>query len=369
MSELRSGAGRLPADPPPARVRCSRAPDGCSRVRRVPRAGRRARITTELALAWARLPVDAHPHRWRQRLAVVRGFARYLATIDPASEIPSTDLLPAHRPRIAPYIYSRGGDRGVDAPRPGVDAAAARGASRTLIGLLAVTGCGPARRSDSTAEMSISPRRAARARRASRHKQREVPLHPSTTARCAPTPRQRDRCCPQPALAGVLPQPRGDAAAPRRSSTTTFAQADRPDRTGRSRRAGPPKTARPQAHLGGAHAAGLVPGGEDVDRRMPLLSTFLGHVDPSSTYWYLQAVPELMALVAARLERLPGGAVMTRSHPTLQAFFTERLITQRDSSPQTIAAYRDTFRLLLAFAQRRPASSRASWTSTTSTRR
>ncbi|MGD0455413.1 MAG: tyrosine-type recombinase/integrase [Solirubrobacteraceae bacterium] len=37
--------------------------------------------------------------------------------------------------------------------------------------------------------------------------------------------------------------------------------------------------------------------------------------------------------------------------PTLQAFFTERLITQRDSSPQTISAYRDTFRLLLSFAE------------------
>ena len=64
------------------------------------------RITTEMALAWARLPVDAHPHTWRQRLSVVRGFARYLATIDPASEVPSKDLLPGHRPRIAPHIYT-----------------------------------------------------------------------------------------------------------------------------------------------------------------------------------------------------------------------------------------------------------------------
>jgi integrase/recombinase XerD len=38
---------------------------------------------------------------------------------------------------------------------------------------------------------------------------------------------------------------------------------------------------------------------------MPLLSTFLGHTDPASTYWYLQAVPELMALITTRLERLP----------------------------------------------------------------
>jgi site-specific recombinase XerD len=42
---------------------------------------------------------------------------------------------------------------------------------------------------------------------------------------------------------------------------------------------------------------------------------------------------------------------MTLLAPSLQAYFTDRLITQRNSSPQTIAAYRDTFRLLLAFAQ------------------
>jgi len=42
---------------------------------------------------------------------------------------------------------------------------------------------------------------------------------------------------------------------------------------------------------------------------------------------------------------------MTALAPSLQAFFSERLITQRNSSPQTIGAYRDTFRLLLAFAQ------------------
>ena len=46
--------------------------------------------------------------------------------------------------------------------------------------------------------------------------------------------------------------------------------------------------------------------GEDIDRRMPLLSTYLGHVDPASTYWYLEAVPELLQLVGERMQRLPG---------------------------------------------------------------
>lgn len=99
-----------------------------------------SRITTELALAWARLPADAHPHRWRQRLSVVRGFARHLATIDPTSEVLSTDLLPGNRPRITPYIYT-------DAEIAALMTAARQLEPRlrgvrhaTLIGLLAVTG-------------------------------------------------------------------------------------------------------------------------------------------------------------------------------------------------------------------------------------
>jgi len=44
--------------------------------------------------------------------------------------------------------------------------------------------------------------------------------------------------------------------------------------------------------------------GEDIDRRMPLLSTYLGHVDPASTYWYLEAVPELLEHISRRLEQI-----------------------------------------------------------------
>ena len=40
--------------------------------------------------------------------------------------------------------------------------------------------------------------------------------------------------------------------------------------------------------------------GADVEARLPALSTWLGHVDPQATYWYLQASPELLALAARR---------------------------------------------------------------------
>jgi integrase/recombinase XerD len=89
---------------------------------------------------WARLPVDARPFRWRQRLGIVRGFARYLATIDPSSEVPSKDLLPAHRPRVAPYIHSPAEIvalmQAAGALTPPLRAASCR----TVIGLMATSG-------------------------------------------------------------------------------------------------------------------------------------------------------------------------------------------------------------------------------------
>ena len=98
--------------------------------------------------------------------------------------------------------------------------------------------------------------------------------------------------------------------------------------------------------------------GGNVAARLPWLSTYLGHHDPRSTYWYLSAAPELLALAADRLERIPGdGAVMSTIAATLQSFFTERLTTQRQVSEHTIASYRDTCRLLLEFMQRRTGTS------------
>ena len=98
------------------------------------------RITSELAVAWATLPTAARPDRWAVRLGMVRGFAKYLATIDPASEIPSVDLLKATQPRLAPHIFT---DQEItdlmDAARR--LAPVLRGATaETVIGLLAATG-------------------------------------------------------------------------------------------------------------------------------------------------------------------------------------------------------------------------------------
>jgi len=183
------------------------------------------RITTDLALMWARMPVDAHPHRWRQRLSVVRGFARYLATIDSASEVPSKDLLPGHRPRIAPYIYTEKEIQALMAAagrlRPSLRAAR----HQTLIGLLAVTGMRPGEalaldRQDVDLRHGVVHVRAGKQK-----KQREVPLHASTVRALRNYARLRDARFPEPTTpaffigAGVGGCLVGSSTGPSRSSS------------------------------------------------------------------------------------------------------------------------------------------------------
>jgi integrase/recombinase XerD len=262
------------------------------------------RITTELALGWARLPTVAHPHRWRQRLSVVRGFARHLATLDPASEIPSKDLLPGHRPRIAPYVYAEWEIAALIAAAGRLTPPLRAARHQTLIGLLAVTGMRPGEalaldRQDVDLRRGLVHVRAGKQKR-----QREVPLHQTTVRALRNYARLRDARFPEPTTPAFFIGARGRRM-PREELNRTFIKLIREvGLDGRGARARP----RPHdlRHALAVHTIlDWLDAGEDIDRRMPLLSTFLGHVDPASSYWYLQAVPELLERISRRLEQPP----------------------------------------------------------------
>jgi integrase/recombinase XerD len=136
--------------------------------------------------------------------------------------------------------------------------------------------------------------------RARQTKQREVPLHPTTTAALRGYAQARDRRWPEPQSPAFFVNARG--------AKLTKSDAKLIGEIGLEGRG---ERVRPRPHdlrhtfavrtlLDWHHA------GKDVDQRMPQLSTFLGHTDPVSTYWCLQAVPELMSVISQRLELLPG---------------------------------------------------------------
>lgn len=209
MTPLQQALAELSSRPPPARVRDAQDSRLLERFVEVLEQADAERITTELAMRWARMPADAHPHYWRQRLSVVPGFARHLATIDPASEVSSRDLLPGTPQRLAPHIYTEQEIAALIAAagrlRPPLRAAR----HQTLIGLLAVTGMRPGEavapdRQDINLRDSVLHVRAGKQR-----KQREVPLHPSTIRALRDYARLRDARFPEPSTAAFFIGARG----------------------------------------------------------------------------------------------------------------------------------------------------------------
>lgn len=261
-----------------------------------------ATVTVEHALVWARLPERRDPSWWAYRLSVVRGFAAYLQMLDPATEVPAAELLPSRPRRATPYLYS-------DAEIGALIAAAETlrfplrvATYRTLIGLLSVTGMrvGEAIRLDRD-DLDLAHELLV-VRESKFGKTRELPLHPSTTRALRDYLRLRDRLHPAPSAPALLISPAGTRLL-YCNVHATFRQL--------RRHAGlQPRSAscRPRLHdLRHSFAVRTVLDAyrteTDVQARLPLLSTYLGHVDPAATYWYLSAAPELLALAGERLER------------------------------------------------------------------
>ena len=98
-----------------------------------------ATVTTEHALAWAVLP-GRRPAWHAYRLAVARGFAAWLRTVDPAAEIPPAGLIPARKRRATPYLYADGEVAALIDGGGSLRSPLRTATYQTLIGLLAVTG-------------------------------------------------------------------------------------------------------------------------------------------------------------------------------------------------------------------------------------
>lgn len=259
-------------------------------------------LTTELALCWAQLPQNVAPISRAHRLGAARGFATYLKTIDPATEIPPRGLLPATAPRPTPYLWSPTDvTRLVQAAgqlQPPLRAAT----HEALFGLIAATGIrlGEAlalSRGDVALIEGVLTIREAKFGHT-----RLVPLHPTVTDALGRYLQHRNRLCRQPKSNTFFISTVGTALGTGVHHTFNQLTTDLGLRTA---------TVRPRIHdlrhsfavrtLIDWHRAGV-----DIDSRMAVLSTYLGHVNPAGTYWYLSASPELMGLAAARLAERYG---------------------------------------------------------------
>ena len=262
-------------------------------------------ITTDLALSWARLPHDASPLWWAHRLTVVRGFAGYLHVLDEVHEVPPTDVLPWKSHRANPFLYT-------DAEIAALLRAAAMlrfplgvATYRTLIGLLVVTGMRVGEAIDLDADDFDNDRGVLLIRKGKGGATRQLPLHASTTAAVRAYLQRRDRRSTARTTA-LLISPAGTRLL-YCNVQWTFQKLLR--QAGIEARS---SSCRPRIHdlrhsfavssLLDAYTRDL-----DIDRRLTLLATYLGHRSPAGTYWYLSAAPELLAAALERLDRTGDG--------------------------------------------------------------
>jgi integrase len=260
------------------------------------------RITSELALRWAMQPATAQPAWWRSRLTIVRGFARYLHATDPNSEIPPQDLLKARRPRITPYLYSPEEIDALMAAAGELKPVLRAATYQTVIGLMSVTGI---RIGEAIAlnRVDVDLQDGVVRVHGKRGHEREVALHPTTTTALGDYRDIRDRHWSQPATLAFFLSSRGERLLAGSFHDTFRVIVKHAGLVGRGERCRP----RPHDLRHSMAVRTLINwyrAGENVDAKLPLLCTYLGHRDPASTYWYLQASPELLTLAAERLSPL-----------------------------------------------------------------
>ena len=260
-----------------------------------------ATVSVELMLDWATQPTGVDPFRWRSRLSVVRGFARYLHVLDPATQVPPPRLL-AYRPsRPTPFLFSDEEVRrlldATEQLRPPFRAVT----YRTVFGLLAVTGLRVGEAIALERRDVDLARRMLTVRQTKFNRSRRLPLLPSVVAALGIYAHERDRSGPPPRAPNFFLSMRGTALLYTcvRDVFATLAR-----RAGIQARSA---SCRPRLH-GLRHSFAVhcltewYRDGVDVAARLPLLAAWLGHTHPASTYWYLQATPELLGEAARRLE-------------------------------------------------------------------
>lgn len=263
-------------------------------------------ITIGSALEWATQPADADSGYWAARLGAVRVFARHMTGLDSATEVPPTELLRARHPRATPFLYSSAEIAALMAAADRIRTPLLAATYRTLIGLLAVTGMRVGEVINLDRDHIDRDEGVIVVRDGKFGKSREVALHPSTVVALEDYARLRDQTCPQPNTRAWFIASTGTRLIYQNVHHRFHELTQSAGLASRSIKC------RPRIHdLRHTFAVNTLLGwyqaGDDVQTRLPLLSTYLGHVHPGCTYWYLSAAPELMHLVAERLD--PVGPV------------------------------------------------------------
>ena len=269
-------------------------------------------ITVPLALEWSQQSRDVQRATWARKLSMVRQFARWLSVIEPRHQVPPRRLLDVRHRRSKPHIYSEDEIARLMAEALRLKSPGGMKALNleTLIGLLAATGLRPGE----AAALEVGDVDLASGLLAVREskfgKSRQVPIHSSTALALRRYARQRDQVLHHPVNSFFVSDRGGalDLSAVRK----WFCQISRAcglRRNAMGRRDGRGPRLQDFRHtFATRRLVEWYKAGCHVAQQMPKLATYLGHSSVGCTYWYIEAVPELLALATEfQLASEPGG--------------------------------------------------------------
>ncbi len=261
-------------------------------------------ITSELALHWAMQPQGVQPALWAARLSFVRSFARYWSATEPRTEIPPMGLLPYRYKRTTPYIYSDDEIRQILnrakclPPTTGLRP----WTYYTLFGLMAVTGM----RISELIRLDYGDvdldQQLLTIRLTKFSKSRLIPLHPSTVKKLILYRDRRDQLFPRPAIPRFFLSNQGNPLTDC-MVRWTFIRLSRQIGLRRPGDSFGPRIHDFRHRFAVTTLLHWYQNGVDVEQRLPALSAYLGHAHVTDTYWYLSAIPELLAVTKDRLEK------------------------------------------------------------------
>jgi len=261
-------------------------------------------ITTDALLAWATRPASASSGWWSQRLQMGRSFARFLHALDSRHQVPPPGLLPQGPDQRGRHYFCEDEVSALMEAAKRLEPTLRGETYATLIGLLWVTGMrvGEALALDRT-DVDLAGA-VITVRHAKFNKARRLPLADSTRAALAAYARLRDVAIARPESPAFFLSRLGNRPGygiVQSTFATLLPAAGLEDR---------PRL-RPRLHdlrrgFAGAAVTDWHRNGLDAEPRLAQLATYLGHVDPTKTYRYLSATPELMGAVASRLDAYLG---------------------------------------------------------------
>lgn len=277
-------------------------------ARHLDQAGHHGPVPLEASLDWATSTASPDPCNPARRLTTVRGFLRHLSALDGATEVPAPGLLGPVGHRKPPHVYS---DREIGDLLAATAGLAPAGGLRphcyaTLFGLLACTGLRVCEALALTcADVDLADGMLT-VRAGKRGRTRLIPLHPSAVPPLRDYAADRERRFGSPAGSEAFFRTDRSTRVSYNAANSTFIVLRRQLGWTAAGRARAPRVHDLRHRMVVRRIQAWHAQGADVDCKIAVLATYLGHVEVRDVYWYLSAVPELMSIIAGRFEAFTG---------------------------------------------------------------